>query len=117
MTPADSTRISSVGVGSLDVYSVAVNPANTDEMAVAFQGQNNGGAYVSTNAGVIWTVQQLPGTRYNYVSFDLNGVLYALSDGPTTIAPEGVLSPQLRRHVDVPWPRSGYAFRDAVVVN
>jgi hypothetical protein len=96
---ADSTRISSVGIGSLDVYSVAVNPANTDEMAVAFQGQNNGGAYVSTNAGVIWTVQQLPGTRYNYVKFDLNGVLYALSDGPTTIAPEGVY----RRNSDGTW--------------
>lgn len=100
---ANTTRISSVGIGSLNLFSVAANPTNTDELAVAFQGQNNGGVYASTNAGLTWVVQQVPGTRYNYVKFDLNGVLYALSDGPSSIAPEGVY----RRNANGTWTSLG----------
>src|SRR5712675_258888 len=85
-----NTRISSVGIGALNVFSVAANPTNTAELAIAFQGLNNGGVYASTNSGTTWQLQQAPPTRYSYVKFDQNGTLYALSSGPSTIAPEGV---------------------------
>ncbi len=98
-----TTRISSTGIGSLDVFSVAANPANHNELAVAFQGQNNGGVYVSTNAGATWQPQSCPGTRYNYVRFDGGGVLYALSDGPVGLAQEGVY----RRNPDTSWTNLG----------
>jgi hypothetical protein len=100
---ADTTRVSSVGIGALDVWSVVANPANTNELAVAFQGQNNGGVYASTDGGQTWQVQSAPGTRYNAVKFDASGTLYALSDGPSGIAPEAVY----RRNGDGTWTNLG----------
>lgn len=81
---------SSVGIGQLDVYSVATNPANPAEIAIAFQGQNNGGVQTSNDGGLTWGNEPVPGTRWNTVGFDPAGTLYALSDGPTTIAPEAL---------------------------
>ena len=81
---------SSFGIGALNVYSVATNPLASNEYAVAFQGLNDGGVYTSTDAGLTWSLEALPGTRYNTVGFAPNGNLHALSDGPSTIAPEGL---------------------------
>jgi photosystem II stability/assembly factor-like uncharacterized protein len=100
---AATTRISSVGIGSLDVFSVAANPLNTNEIAVAFQGQNNGGVYASTDAGQTWQNQSVPGTRYSYVKFDSEGTLHAISSGPSSVAPEGVY----RRNPDNTWTGLG----------
>ncbi|HTY89202.1 MAG TPA: hypothetical protein VMB80_17275 [Candidatus Acidoferrum sp.] len=100
---AAKTRVSSTGIGALNAYSVAVNPANPVEMAMAFQSLNNGGVYASTNGGVTWQLQSAPGTRYSYVKFDSGGTLYALSTGPTTIAQEGVY----RRNASGTWTLLG----------
>jgi hypothetical protein len=81
---------SSTGISSLDVFSIAANPKNPAELAIAFQGLNNGGVFSSTNAGGSWTPEGVPGTRFNTVYFAPDGRLYALSDGPSSIAPEGV---------------------------
>ncbi|QDV04912.1 Xyloglucanase Xgh74A precursor [Planctomycetes bacterium Poly30] len=81
---------SSAGIAALDVYSVASNPLNPFELAIAFQGLNNGGVYTTTDGGSRWTLASLPGTRFEAVDFAPDGTLYAISDGPTTIAPEGV---------------------------
>jgi hypothetical protein len=81
---------SSVGIGALDVFSVAANPNNANELAICFQGQNNGGVYTSLNGGTTWTPENLPGVRYNIVQFSPGGVLYAISDGPTGSAPEAL---------------------------
>lgn len=81
---------SSVGIGSLNLESIAANPLDGDEHAVAFAGLNNGGVYTSLDGGVTWTLEALPGTRYNTVAFAADGTLYAISDGPTTIAAEGI---------------------------
>lgn len=81
---------SSSGIAALDVYSVASNPLNPFELAIAFQGQNNGGVYTTTDGGSRWTLAALPGTRFESVEFAPDGTLYAISDGPTTVAPEGV---------------------------
>lgn len=89
---ADGTNFagSSVGIGSLTITSVAANPLDLDEIAVAFEGLNNGGAYTSTDGGATWTIANLPGTRYATVQFAPDGTLYAISSGPSTIAPEGL---------------------------
>ena len=85
-----SYAASSVGIGQLDVYSVATNPNDPLEMAIAFQGLNNGGVQSSTDGGQSWSNESVPGTRYNTVGFDPSGTLYAISDGPTSIAPEAL---------------------------
>ncbi|MEW6071346.1 MAG: hypothetical protein AB1726_01965 [Planctomycetota bacterium] len=89
---ADGTSFAgaSVGIGSLNLESVAVHPNDDQELAVAFQGLNDGGVYSTTNGGATWDLEALPGTRYNTVLFAPDGTLYALSDGPSSIAPEGV---------------------------
>lgn len=95
---------SSVGIGQLDVYSIAANPLNPNELAIAFQGLNNGGIYTSLNGGATWTIDtNIPGTRYNTVKFAADGTLYALSDGPSSIAPEGLY----RRNLDSSWSSLG----------
>src|SRR3989440_170145 len=45
---------SSQGISQLDLFSIDANPLNPDEIAVAFQGQNNGGVLSSTDAGAAW---------------------------------------------------------------
>ena len=91
---------SSVGIGQLNVYDVDANPLDIDELAIAFQGLNDGGVYTSTNGGLIWTLESnLPPTRYGTVQFGPDGTLYAISNGPTSIAPEGLY----RRNGDGTW--------------
>lgn len=86
----ESLISSSKGIDYLNIYSVASNPNHADEIAIAFQGLNNGGVYTSDDGGMSWTLEALPPTRYNAVSYSPEGTLYAISDGPTSIAAEGV---------------------------
>ena len=81
---------SSEGIGRLDVYSISSNPLQPAELAIAFQGLNDGGVYASVDAGASWTLQTLPATRFSAVLFAPNGRLHAISSGPSSIAPEGV---------------------------
>jgi photosystem II stability/assembly factor-like uncharacterized protein len=78
------------GIGALNIYSVASNPASPNEIAISFQGDNDGGIYTSLDNGQTWTLENCPGTRWNTVAFNGLGTLHAISDGPTSIAPEGV---------------------------
>ena len=87
---AASFAPSSVGIGALDVYSIASNPLNASEIAIAFQGLNNGGVWTSLDGGQSWSLEALPGTRYSCVRFAPNGTLYAISSGPTTVGVEGL---------------------------
>ena len=81
---------SSEGISELDLFSIDANPLNPDEIAVAFQGQNNGGVLSSTDAGTTWLLESAPPTRYSAVGFAPNGTLYAISSGPSTVAQEGL---------------------------
>ena len=81
---------SSEGISELDLFSIDANPLNPDEIAVAFQGQNNGGVISSTDGGVAWHVESAPPTRYSAVRFAPNGTLYAISSGPSSVAQEGL---------------------------
>jgi photosystem II stability/assembly factor-like uncharacterized protein len=99
-----SFTATSTGIGALDVFSVAANPLNNREIAIAFQGANNGGVYTSTDAGATWQLASgIPGTRYNTVAFAPTGLLYAISDGPTSIGNEALY----RRNADGTWTYLG----------
>jgi photosystem II stability/assembly factor-like uncharacterized protein len=81
---------SSEGISELDLFSIDANPLDPDEMAVAFQGQNNGGVLSSADGGVTWQLESAPPTRYSAVGFAPDGTLYAISAGPSTVAQEGL---------------------------
>ena len=62
----------------------------SNELAEAFQGQNNGGVLRSVDGGVTWDIESAPPTRYSAVRFAPDGKLYAISTGPSTVAQEGL---------------------------
>ena len=87
------------GLRLIDVQGVAANPLDPAELAVTFAGNNDGGVYRSTDGGATWTLQDVPPTRWDGIGFAPDGTLYALSDGPSTVAPEALY----RREPDGSW--------------
>src|SRR5438128_1480724 len=81
---------SSQGISQLDLFSIDANPLDPDEIAVAFQGANNGGVFSSTDGGTTWLLESAPPTRYSNVHFAPDGTLYAISSGPSSVAQEGL---------------------------
>jgi photosystem II stability/assembly factor-like uncharacterized protein len=81
---------SSEGISELDLFSIDANPLDPNELAVAFQGQNNGGLLSSADGGTSWQLESAPPTRYSAVRFAPDGTLYAISTGPSTVAQEGL---------------------------
>jgi len=81
---------SSEGISELDLFSIDANPLDPNELAVAFQGQNNGGLLSSADGGTTWQLESAPPTRYSAVRFAPDGTLYAISTGPSTVAQEGL---------------------------
>jgi len=82
---------SNTGIGAMMLNDVAVNPANPQQMIVAFEAQNSGGCFYSNDGGTNWILAEtLPATRYSAVAIDVNGILYAWSNGPSSIAQEGL---------------------------
>jgi photosystem II stability/assembly factor-like uncharacterized protein len=81
---------SSEGISELDLFSIDANSLEPSELAVAFQGANNGGVFSSTDGGTIWQLESAPPTRYSAVRFAPDGRLYAISSGPSTVAQEGL---------------------------
>ena len=94
---------SSDGISELALYSIAASPTDPLQLAAAFQGNNNGGVFSSADGGATWTVEAVPPTRYSQVGFSPAGVLYAISSGPSTVAPEGLY----RRESDGHWSGLG----------
>jgi photosystem II stability/assembly factor-like uncharacterized protein len=94
---------SSEGISELDLFSIDANPLNPDEIAVAFQGANNGGVFSSSDGGSSWQLESAPPTRYSNVRFAPDGILYAISSGPSTVAQEGLY----RRETNGTWTPLG----------
>jgi len=94
---------SSEGISQLDLFSIDANPIDPDEIAVAFQGANDGGVFSSTDGGTTWLLESAPPTRYSNVHFAPNGTLYAISSGPSTVAEEGLY----RREANGSWTPLG----------
>jgi hypothetical protein len=91
------------GISQVNIRGVASNPNNPNELAAAFEGANNGGVYRSTDGGANWNLEPVPPTRYSNVAFSPSGTLYAISSGPSSIAPEGVY----RREANGTWTGLG----------
>jgi photosystem II stability/assembly factor-like uncharacterized protein len=98
-----SFALSNRGISELPLYAVAVDAADPRRLALAFQGNNNGGVFYSTDGGANWNAEDVPGTRYSAVAFAPDGTLYAISSGPSSVAPEGLY----RRNPDGSWTGLG----------
>jgi photosystem II stability/assembly factor-like uncharacterized protein len=81
---------SSSGISELNLFSVDASPLASNELAVAFQGLNNGGVLSSLDSGATWELESAPPTRYSAVRFAPDGRLYAISTGPSSVAQEGL---------------------------
>jgi photosystem II stability/assembly factor-like uncharacterized protein len=81
---------SSNGISELNLFSIDASVVASNELAEAFQGQNNGGVLRSVDGGVTWDVESAPPTRYSAVRFAPDGKLYAISAGPSSVAREGL---------------------------
>jgi photosystem II stability/assembly factor-like uncharacterized protein len=95
---------SSEGISELDLFSIDANPLEPAELAVAFQGANNGGVFSSTDAGATWQLESAPPTRYSAVRFAPDGTLYAISSGPVS---EAVQEGLYRRENNGSWTLLG----------
>ena len=84
--PHRGERLLPTGTSEL-VFSVDANPNDPQELAIAFQGLNDGGVQTSANGGLTWSNEPVPPTRYDTVRFAPDGTLYAISDGPSSVAP------------------------------
>lgn len=99
----DHFAASGNGISELSLFSIAASPLDPAAIAVAFQGQNSGGVFSSTDGGGHWALEALPPTRYSAVGYAPDGTLYAISSGPSSIAPEGLY----RRNADGSWSGLG----------
>lgn len=99
----DAFAASTSGIAELALFAIDTSPADAQQLAVAFQGSNNGGVLTSSDGGASWLLESAPPTRYSSVRFAPDGTLYALSSGPSTIAPEGLY----RRNGDGTWTSLG----------
>ena len=94
---------SSEGISELDLFSIDANPLAPADIAVAFQGANNGGVFSSPDGGATWQLESAPPTRYSAVRFSPGGTLYAISSGPSSVAQEGLY----RREINGSWTPLG----------
>lgn len=86
-----SWEASNTGIETMQLNDIAVSPVNPQQMMVAFEAQNSGGCLYSNDGGTTWIlVETLPSTRYSAVAIDINGGFYAWSNGPTSVAQEGL---------------------------
>jgi hypothetical protein len=86
----DTFANSSNGISELPLFSIATSPTDPGQIAVAFQGNNSGGVFSSADGGVTWLRETAPATRYSKVGYSPDGTLYAISSGPSSVAPEGL---------------------------
>lgn len=93
----------STGISELNLFAIDTSPTDAGQLAVAFQGANNGGILTSADGGATWRAEPVPPTRYSNLRFSPDGTLYAISSGPSTIAPEGLY----RRNGDGSWTSLG----------
>jgi len=84
-------EFANTGIATLQVDDIEINPLDPDEVLVGFEAENSGGCYMSNDGGDTWELAtDLPGTRFSQVTFGADGVMYAWSNGPSSIAQEGL---------------------------
>jgi photosystem II stability/assembly factor-like uncharacterized protein len=86
-----SWELTNHGIATLLTNDIEVDPNNSSRILVAFEAENSGGCYLSDNGGEDWSlVEGLPGTRFSKVGFSIDGAMYAWSNGPSSVAQEGL---------------------------
>ncbi len=95
--------VATQGIHALNVRALAIDPFDDRHLAIAVASLNSGAVYSSTDAGLSWIMERLPATRFNSVRFANDGTLYAVSGGPSSVAPEGLYV----RRVDGRWSALG----------
>lgn len=82
---------SSNGMATLLVNDVEIDANDPKVVLASFEAQNSGGCYLSNDTGHTWSlVTGLPGTRFTKVGVFADGALCAWSNGPSTVAQEGL---------------------------
>ncbi len=77
------------GISALTLNDVESDPNNPGVMLASFEAENSGGCYIFSDDA--WSlVEGLPATRFSAVDIGYDGTMYAWSNGPTTVAAEGV---------------------------
>lgn len=94
---------SSAGISRLEITSFAVNPLNNSEIAASYISLNEGGIFISADAGQTWSLSQAPMPRWQSVYFAPNGTLYGTHNGPLGRADDGLW----RRNADGTWTNLG----------
>ena len=88
---AQTWQYANEGIATLLLNDIEVNTTDPNKMLVGFEGENSGGCYLSNDGGLSWElVGSLPSTRYSQVAYGADGIMYAWSNGPTTVAAEGL---------------------------
>ncbi|MEZ5198174.1 MAG: hypothetical protein R2764_17835 [Bacteroidales bacterium] len=86
-----SWEFSNKGIATLLTNDIEIDPNDPMNILVGFEAENSGGCYLSNDGGNLWQfVEGLPGTRFSQVTFGSDGTLYAWSNGPSSIAQEGL---------------------------
>lgn len=86
-----SWEFANKGIATLQTDDVEVDPNNPLNMLIGFEGENSGGCYMSIDGALSWQlVEGLPGTRFSQVTYGADGKMYAWSNGPSSVAQEGL---------------------------
>jgi photosystem II stability/assembly factor-like uncharacterized protein len=87
----ESWEYANSGIATLTVDDVERDPLDPGLDLVGFEAENSGGCFLTLDTGATWSlVTGLPGTRFSKVGFTSDGALLAWSNGPTTVAQEGL---------------------------
>jgi photosystem II stability/assembly factor-like uncharacterized protein len=91
MNSGQDWESSSIGIASLKLNDIEVDPSNPASILASFEAENSGGCYIFDPFEGDWgLVSSLPATRFSAVSIGIDGAMYAWSNGPTTVAAEGL---------------------------
>jgi len=79
------------GIASLKLNDIEIDLNAPEIILASFEAENSGGCYLFDPLQGGWgLVTSLPATRFSSVSIGIDGRMYAWSNGPTTVAAEGV---------------------------
>jgi len=78
------------GISRLEITSFAVNPLNSSEIAASYIGVNDGGIFITIDAGATWTLSAAPLPRWSKVYYGPDGTLYGTHNGPLGRAEDGL---------------------------
>ncbi|MBN1338503.1 MAG: T9SS type A sorting domain-containing protein [Bacteroidales bacterium] len=88
---AQNWEYSHEGIATLLINDVEVSPLSDGVALASFEAENSGGCYLSSDTGESWNlVSSLPATRFSAVTIGKDGCIYAWSNGPSSVAQEGL---------------------------